>query len=112
EVQRRVDDLDDFVQPDDVLIGRLAGGLDAEQRAARALEIVRRLETFEDADRAADRDRRFFRLFAQQADVEQQARLLVRRVELLERRARRFELLRRPFAIALEVEQKFESARS
>ena len=47
---------------------------------------MRRVEPLEDADRAADRLRRFFRLLAQQADVEQQPRQLVRRVELLERR--------------------------
>src|SRR6185369_17446105 len=79
--------------------------LDAEERTARALQIVRRLEPFEDADGAADRDRRFIRLLAQQSDVEQQARLLVWRVELLERAARRFELLRRALAIALKVEE-------
>ena len=99
QVERRVDDLDDLVEPDHALVRRLAGGSDAEERAARALEVVRGVEPLEDADGAADGLRRFFRLLAQQADVEQAAapartacrsssNVDARRVELRRRRLR------------------------
>ncbi len=65
---------------------------------------MRRLQPFEDPDRAADRLRRFFRLVFEQSDVEHQTRELIRCLQLLERRFRRIELRMCRFAVALERE--------